>query len=104
MIIGVFKAWADDRKNKKEKEGNTAKAVRMINNSSEALQASCYQAWAADIRKNRDRNKKIRALEKSFGAQDTGTKMVVLTSWQGYAKVEGRKKKAKERSMRTAVK
>jgi predicted nucleic acid-binding Zn-ribbon protein len=104
LVIAVWKGWAKARDTKNAKDAGAAKAVRMINSSNEALQASVYQSWASDVRKNRDRNKKIRALEKSFGAQDIGKKMVVHTAWASWAKVEGRTKRAKEISMKTAIK
>lgn len=104
LVVAVWTAWASDLKNGKAKEANTARAVRMISSSGEALQASVFQSWSRDISKNRDRNKKIRALEKSFGAQDLGLKMVIFTGWQGIAKIEGRKKKHKQHSMKTAIK
>merc|ERR1719473_1222124 len=104
LVIACWQAWCGERKNKLKKNEGNAKAVRMINSSNEALTASCFQAWAGDIRKNRDKNKKIRALEKSFGAQDAGRKMVVFTGWQSYAKVEGRTKRAKQNSMKSAMK
>jgi hypothetical protein len=104
LVIGVFKEWSAITGTKKSKEAGTAKAVRMINASAEALSASVYQSWANWVRKHRDKNKKIRALEKSFGAQDTGVKLVVMTSWHGYAKVTARAKKAKNLSMKTAIK
>merc|ERR1711907_752605 len=91
LIIEVWKAWSTAKETASAKEASTAKAVRMINNSAEALQASVFQSWASDVRKNRDKNRKIRALEKSFGARDTGLKMVVFTGWQHLAAVEGRK-------------
>jgi hypothetical protein len=104
LIVGVWQAWKKDRQTKNAKEASTAKAVRMINSSSEAIRAATFQSWAHDVRKNRDKNKKIRALERSFGAQDKGTKMVVFTAWQSFSKVEGRAKRAKKRSMKTAIK
>jgi hypothetical protein len=76
----------------------------MINGSNAAIIAVVFQTWSQDFRKNKDRNKKIRTLEKSFGARDAGLKMVVVVSWQAIAKVEGRKKRAKEQSMKTAMK
>lgn len=104
LIITCFGGWKGMFASKKASEASTAKAVRMINASSEALQAACFQSWAFDCRKNRDKNKKMRALEKSFGAQDMGVKAVVFGSWQTYAKLEGRKKRAKEHSMKSAIK
>jgi hypothetical protein len=76
----------------------------MIANSGEALQAVVFQTWASDTKKDKDRNKKIRALEKTFGAQDRGLQLVVLTSWQPWAVMEARKKKAKQHSMKSAIK
>jgi len=104
LVIAVWQSWKGSQQNSSAKSKNTAKAVRMINASGEALQAACYQSWAKDCSKNKDKNKKIRALEKSFGAQDIGLKMVVFTGWQSFAKIEGRKKRAKEHSMKSAVK
>merc|ERR1719456_1769794 len=96
LVKEIFLVWKGAKASIKEKEKNTAKAVRMIASSNDAIQASTFQGWAQDIRKNKDKNKKIRALEKSFGAQDMGLKMVVFTAWQGWSKVEARKKRVKE--------
>jgi len=104
IVLATWGAWKGARENQGKKDANTARAVRMINASSEALQASAFQAWAKDVRTDRDKNRKIRALEKSFGAQDKGCKMVVFTGWQSFAKIEGRKKRAKEHSMKSAIK
>lgn len=104
LIITCWQGWAKARETQKSKGASTAKAMRMISNSSEALTAMVFQSWSADVRNNKDKNKKMRALEKSFGAQDSGKKMVVLTSWHNFAAVEGRKKRAAERSMKTAMK
>merc|ERR1719506_2944108 len=104
LVATCFVGWRDINGKKKASEQATAKAVRMINASAEALQAACYQSWAGDCRKNRDKNKKMRALEKSFGAQDTGIKMVVWGAWSSWSKVEARQKKQKQHSMKTAVK
>jgi hypothetical protein len=43
-------------------------------------------------------------LEKSFGAADHGIKLNVFTSWQPWAALEGRKKRPKEHSMKSAIK
>jgi hypothetical protein len=104
LLIETFQGWKGMCKNGKAKAAGTAKAVRMIAASGEALMAATFQGWSVYVRKHKDKNKKIRALEKSFGAQDMGTKMVVYTAWQGFAKVEGRSKRAKELSYKTAMK
>jgi len=104
ITIAVVKAWSGMMCNHKAKEANTAKAVRMIAASGEALTAATFKGWAVYVSKNRDKNRKIRALEKSFGAQDVGLKMVVFNGWQCFAKVEGRNKRAKDLSMKTAIK
>jgi len=104
LIITCWQGWSKAKATRNAKNANTAKAVRMINSSNEALTAAVFQSWSGDVRKNRDKNKKMRALERSFGAQDAGRKMVVFNAWQSFAKIEGRKKRAKERSMKTAIK
>lgn len=104
LSIGVFQAWSGMTSNHKRKDANTAKAVRMIAASDEAITAATFKSWAAYVSKNRDKNKKIRALEKSFGAQDMGCKMVVFTGWQSFVQIEGRRKRAKDFSMKTAMK
>lgn len=97
-------AWAGMCSKKKQKEQNTAKAVRMIASSNDALQAATFKCWADDFRKKRDKNKKMRAMEKTLGATAQGLQMLVLTSWLATAQTAARSKRAKERSMKTAMK
>lgn len=104
LCIAVWGVWKKMTGTQGKKNSGMAKAVRMINSSNEALTAAVFQSWSGWCSKNKDKNKKMRALEKSFGAQDAGRKMVVFTAWQGDSKVEGRKKRAKEHSMKSAIK
>jgi len=104
LVIQVFQDWGALCVTKKAKEQNTAKAVRMINASGEALQASCYQSWAQDIRKNREKNKKLRAIEKTLGAGAAGIKLLVTTAWKTTTIMDLRTKRAKQRSMSSAMK
>jgi chromosome segregation ATPase len=104
MLKECVKAWGQMSVSKKAKETSTAKAVRMIAASGEALQAACFKSWADDIKHSRDKNKKLKALEKTLGATDQGLKMIVTTAWRNTTIVESRKQRSKKRTMGTAMK
>merc|ERR1740117_969370 len=76
----------------------------MIAASGEALQAACYKSWADYIRKSREKNKKLRAVEKTLGASAQGTLLLVHSSWRNTTIVEGRKKRGKNQAMKTSMK
>merc|ERR1740130_1010739 len=76
----------------------------MINASGDALQAACYQAWASHIRKSREKNKKLRAVEKTIGASAEGMKLLVFTAYRNTIIVEMRKKSGASRAMKSTMK
>merc|ERR1719230_275348 len=76
----------------------------MIAASGEALQAAVFQGWATDIRKSREKNKKLRAVEKTIGASADGLKLLVTNAWRNTTIVEGRKKRGKERGFASSMK
>jgi chromosome segregation ATPase len=76
----------------------------MIAASGEALQAACFKSWAEWVSKNREKNKKLRAVEKTLGASDEGLKLLVFSAWRTLAGTQARTARSKARTMNSAMK
>lgn len=71
----------------------------MIANGTQGLAGEIFEVWSTWFKVNKDKNKKMRAVEKTIGASAKGLQMLVFTSWQSTASDEARKKRAKEKNM-----
>merc|ERR1712048_52829 len=84
-------------------DGNT-RALKMIAGTQNALQTMVIQTWAEYIRKNKDKNKKLRAVERNLVSGDKQLVQMVFGVWKSWQEAEHKKKKSKIGRMQVAEK
>eukprot|EP00927_Polykrikos_kofoidii_P065800 TRINITY_DN61516_c0_g1_i1.p1 TRINITY_DN61516_c0_g1~~TRINITY_DN61516_c0_g1_i1.p1 ORF type:complete len:728 (+),score=153.98 TRINITY_DN61516_c0_g1_i1:116-2299(+) len=78
--------WANVTKKavstKRAKEKGSTRAARIIATTQAALKAQCVQLWSLEVRKLRERNKKMRTIERSLARTGAQLLQLVVRCWK----------------------
>merc|ERR1712151_414809 len=108
MMDFCLTQWAQITKKslatKRAKNDGNTRALKMIAGTQNALQQMVITSWADYIKKNRDKSKKLRAVERNLVSGDNQLLQMVFGVWKAWQEGEHKKKKSKIGRMQVAEK
>merc|ERR1712048_837221 len=108
MMDFCLTQWAQITKKslamKRSKDDGHTRALKMMAGTQNALQMMVIQTWAEYIKKNKDKSKKLRAVERNLVSGDSQLLQMIFGVWKTWQEAEHKKKKSKIGRMQVAEK